>query len=84
MYVTACLAQLCVFYVCTFGCLPVCVCVFIGGDVSAGTDSVCVFVYTAVFQLSEWIRLSGQANTAVTVALTHTHTEHGMAVGIVL
>lgn len=41
-------------------------------NVSVGTHSLCVFVYTAVFQLSDWIRLRGLTNTTVTVAHKHT------------
>lgn len=61
---------------CTPVCVCVCLCVFARMRVesgSTGTHFVCVCVYTAVFQLSEWIRLS-RANKHCSECHTHTHT----------
>lgn len=56
---------------CVFPLLRVCPCVTVRmhthNSVSSGTHFVCVIVYSAVFQLSECIRLSGRTNTAVNV-----------------
>lgn len=70
IYLTACLfsSRSLDFYLCAFLTAGLYV-----DNVSASTHFVSFSVYTAGFQLSEWIRLNERTNA--TVIVTHAHTE---------
>lgn len=72
IYLTACLfsSRCLYFYLCAFLTAGLYV-----DNVSASTHFVSFSVYTAGFQLSEWIRLNERTNA--TVIVTHMHTQKG-------